>query len=338
MVTIKDVAKEANVAPSTVSRVISGHKSISENTSKKVKAVMRKLGYEPNVAARTLVTQKTKTIGLILKTASKEMTQNPFFTDVLMGISIACKKRAYSTIMTTAIESEELIAEVESLMKSKSIDGFIMLYSKENDPIIKLLKKNKFPFVVIGKQLQERDIIHIDNDNIEASELMTQFMIDKGHNHLAFIAEPDSYAVAIDRIEGFKRVCIKINVNEFHIFNARPERNEIMEVVKKMKEQEVFPSAIITSDSMLNINLLSALYHYNIRIPDDVMTATFNDSFINESASPPQTVVNIHPEYLGEEAGIAMIKLIEDPHIIKKNTIIPTEIIERASTKRQENV
>src|SRR5699024_276225 len=143
--------------------------------------------------------------------------------------------------------------------------------------------------------------------------------------------------------EGFKRVCIKNNVNEFHIFNARPERNEIMEVVKKMKEQEVFPSAIITSDSMLNINLLSALYHYNIRIPDDVMTATFNDSFINESfinesASPHQTVVNIHPEYLGEEAGIAMIKLIEDPHIIKKNTIIPTEIIERASTKRQENV
>lgn len=167
---------------------------------------------------------------------------------------------------------------------------------------------------------------------------MTQFMIDKGHNHLAFIAEPDSYAVAIDRIEGFKRVCLKNNVNEFHIFNARPERNEIMEVVKKMKEQEVFPSAIITSDSMLNINLLSALYHYNIRIPDDVMTATFNDSFINESASPPQTVVNIHPEYLGEKAGIAMIKLIEDPHIIKKNTIIPTEIIERTSTKRQENV
>lgn len=117
---------------------------------------------------------------------------------------------------------------------------------------------------------------------------MTQFMIDKGHNHLAFIAEPDSYAVAIDRIEGFKRVCLKNNVNEFHIFNARPERNEIMEVVKKMKEQEVFPSAIITSDSMLNINLLSVLYHYNIRIPDDVMTATFNDSFINESASPPQ--------------------------------------------------
>lgn len=144
MVTIKDVAKEANVAPSTVSRVISGHKSISEKTSKKVKAVMKQLGYQPNIAARTLVTQKSKTIGLILKSASKEMTQNPFFTDVLMGISIACKQREYSTIMTTSVEQADLLVEVENLIKSKSIDGFIMLYSKENDPVTQLLKNINF--------------------------------------------------------------------------------------------------------------------------------------------------------------------------------------------------
>ena len=144
MVTIKDVAKEANVAPSTVSRVISGHKSISDKTSKKVKAVMKQLGYQPNIAARTLVTQKSKTIGLILKSASKEMTQNPFFTDVLMGISIACKQREYSTIMTTSVEQADLLVEVENLIKSKSIDGFIMLYSKENDSVTQLLKNINF--------------------------------------------------------------------------------------------------------------------------------------------------------------------------------------------------
>lgn len=207
MVTIKDVAKEANVAPSTVSRVISGHKSISDKTSKKVKAVMKQLGYQPNIAARTLVTQKSKTIGLILKSASKEMTQNPFFTDVLMGISIACKQREYSTIMTTSVEQADLLVEVENLIKSKSIDGFIMLYSKENDSVTQLLKKYQFPFVVVGKQLGEREIIHIDNDNVEASQMITEFMIQKGHEHIAFIAEPDSYAVAIDRVEGFKKAC-----------------------------------------------------------------------------------------------------------------------------------
>lgn len=99
-----------------------------------------------------------------------------------------------------------------------------------------------------------------------------------------------------------------------------------------MKETATFPTAIITSDSMININLLSALYELNIRVPDEVMTATFNDSFINTFASPPQTVVNIYPEHLGEEAGIALIKLIENPNILRKNTIIPTDIIERKST------
>ncbi|WP_436896247.1 LacI family DNA-binding transcriptional regulator [Mammaliicoccus sciuri] len=332
MVTIKDVAKEANVAPSTVSRVISGHKSISEKTSKKVKAVMKQLGYQPNIAARTLVTQKSKTIGLILKSASKEMTQNPFFTDVLMGISIACKQREYSTIMTTSVEQADLLVEVENLIKSKSIDGFIMLYSKENDPVTQLLKKYQFPFVVVGKQLGEREIIHIDNDNVEASQMITEFMIQKGHKHLAFIAEPDSYAVALDRIEGFKKACDKHGIKQYEIYHANPNRDEILAIIKEMKESETFPTAIITSDSMININLLSALYELSIRVPDEVMTATFNDSFINTFASPPQTVVNIYPEHLGEEAGIALIKLIENPNILRKNTIIPTDIIERKST------
>lgn len=332
MVTIKDVAKEANVAPSTVSRVISGHKSISEKTSKKVKAVMKQLGYQPNIAARTLVTQKSKTIGLILKSASKEMTQNPFFTDVLMGISLACKQREYSTIMTTSVEQADLLIEVENLIKSKSIDGFIMLYSKEKDPVTQLLKKYQFPFVVVGKQLGEREIIHIDNDNVEASQMITEFMIQKGHEHLAFIAEPDSYAVALDRIEGFKKACDKHDINQYEIYHANPNRDEILAIIKEMKESAAFPTAIITSDSMININLLSALYELNIRVPDEVMTATFNDSFINTFASPPQTVVNIYPEHLGEEAGIALIKLIENPNILRKNTIIPTDIIERKST------
>ncbi|MBW0765068.1 MULTISPECIES: LacI family DNA-binding transcriptional regulator [Mammaliicoccus] len=332
MVTIKDVAKEANVAPSTVSRVISGHKSISDKTSKKVKAVMKQLGYQPNIAARTLVTQKSKTIGLILKSASKEMTQNPFFTDVLMGISIACKQREYSTIMTTSIEQADLLVEVENLIKSKSIDGFIMLYSKKNDPVTQLLKKYQFPFVVVGKQLGEREIIHIDNDNVEASQMITEFMIHKGHDHIAFIAEPDSYAVALDRVEGFKKACDKHSINQFEIYHANPNRDEILAIIKEMKETTTFPTAIITSDSMININLLSALYELNIRVPDEVMTATFNDSFINTFASPPQTVVNIYPEHLGEEAGIALIKLIENPNILRKNTVIPTEIIERKST------
>lgn len=335
MVTIKDVAKEAKVAPSTVSRVISGHPSISQETIKRVNKVMQQLGYEPNIAARTLVTQKTKTIGLILKSATKETTQNPFFTDVLMGISVACKRRGYSTIMTTSNEADILLKEVESLIKSKSIDGFIILYSKKDDMVIQLLKKYKIPFVIIGKEVQEKNVIHIDNDNIAASKELTQFIINKGHKDMVFIAEPDSYAVSLDRSEGFKIACEANDIKKYQVYHAVPNRNDLVEIIRDLKRKNRFPTAIITSDSMININLLSALYALNIRVPDDVVTATFNDSFLNECASPPQTVVDIHPEHLGEEAGISMIQLIENPNILRKNTIIPTKIIERTSTLRQ---
>ncbi|WP_275127462.1 LacI family DNA-binding transcriptional regulator [Staphylococcus haemolyticus] len=97
---MKDVAKEANVATSTVSRVIRNNAKISEATSNKVKAAMSKLGYIPNQAARTLITNKTMTIGLIQKSSTPEIRQNPFNSDVLNGINQACNVRGYSTRMT----------------------------------------------------------------------------------------------------------------------------------------------------------------------------------------------------------------------------------------------
>ncbi|QNR07181.1 LacI family DNA-binding transcriptional regulator [Macrococcoides canis] len=331
MVTIKDVAKKANVSPSTVSRVLSDSSAISIKTKKKVRKVMEEVGYTPNLSARYLATKQTKTILLVLKTASVEMRQNPFFTDVLISVSEVCKENGYSTIMTTSIDERALFDEVKNYIDSRMIDGIILLYSKQ-DKVTQYIKEKSFPFVVVGKPLNDNyPVMYVDNDNVLASAQMTQYMIGLGHKSLLFISEQGDYEVSKDRVKGFKKACLLNDIN-YGVVEGTLDKIKAKKLLGTIDISSY--SGIITSDSMMNLVILSVLYDMDIRVPNDIQTATFNDSFLSETACPSQTVVNIFPESLGKMAATNLIELLEDKNYPLYNVVIPTKIIERTSTKK----
>lgn len=332
LITIKDVAKAANVAPSTVSRVISGNNRISDTTRGKVLSVMKELGYQPNHAARTLVTKKSKTIGIIQKSGRNETRQNPFIIDVLSGIYKSCKAHGYATISTTNEQYENIELEVSHMISYHAVDGFILLYSKENDVIEQILTQQSMPYVVVGKPLLDKQIIHIDNNNVEASEQLTRYLLSLGHTKFLFLAERGNYEVVKDRIEGFTNV-LKQHTQKGLIEYFDMNYQSIKSYFHHLLTHNELPSVIITSDTMLNHIVLSVLYELQIRVPTDLQTATFNDSYLTEFAAPPQTAVNIHPDLLGESAGDAIIQLISGEHIVDFNKVIPTDIIKRVSTQ-----
>lgn len=330
MVTIKDVAKKADVSPSTVSRVLSDSSAISKKTKKKVRKVMEEVGYTPNLSARYLATKQTKTILLVLKTASVEMRQNPFFTDVLISVSEVCKDKGYSTIMTTSIDEHALFTEVKNYIDSRIIDGIILLYSKQ-DKVTQYIKEKSFPFIVVGKSLNDNyPVMYVDNDNVLASEQITQYMIGLGHKSLLFISEQGDYEVSKDRVRGFKKTCEIYDIN-YGVVEGTLDRVTAKKIIDTNDISSY--SGIITSDSMMNLVILSVLYDKDISVPNDIQTATFNDSFLSETACPSQTVVNIFPESLGKMAATNLIELLEDKKYPLYNVVIPTKIIERNSTK-----
>lgn len=330
MITIKDVAKKADVSPSTVSRVLSDSSAISKKTKKKVRKVMEEVGYTPNLSARYLATKQTKTILLVLKTASVEMRQNPFFTDVLISVSEVCKDKGYSTIMTTSIDEHALFTEVKNYIDSRIIDGIILLYSKQ-DKVTQYIKEKSFPFIVVGKSLNDNyPVMYVDNDNVLASEQITQYMIGLGHKSLLFISEQGDYEVSKDRVRGFKKTCEVYDIN-YGVVEGTLDRITAKKIIDTNDISSY--SGIITSDSMMNLVILSVLYDKDISVPNDIQTATFNDSFLSETACPSQTVVNIFPESLGKMAATNLIELLEDKNYPLYNVVIPTKIIERNSTK-----
>ena len=135
-VTIKDVAALAGVSPSTVSRTCKDHPSISRQTKEKVRQAMEKLGYEPNFQASSLATQNSRTIGIVLPPSRREAYENAFYLEAIRGISQFCNQKQYMNTVITGQDEEEIIQAIRTMVRNGLAEGLIVLYSREQDPIL----------------------------------------------------------------------------------------------------------------------------------------------------------------------------------------------------------
>lgn len=336
MVTIKDIAKRAGVAPSTVSRVIQDHKGISTSTKEKIRTIMDEMDYRPNLSARNLVLNSSHTIGIILKSEAHDAYENPFNNAVYNGVIEACRADGYSIISTTKNTEREILEEVKSLIRLRQVDGFIVMFSKIDNKVTDYLDSVKFPFVVVGKDInQNNDAVYIDNDNVSAAYQLTQLLIDKGIQDIRVVNDDDGFMVAKDRMKGFTDALRNNGLNsEECIIQVGSDIEDIHATLQDAFDKKR-PEGLVTFDGFLHAKVLAALYDLNIRVPDDLLTATFNDSPLTRFASPPQTTVDIHAADIGREAGKALIGLIQEPTKLKCNITLPIQVIERQSTRKE---
>lgn len=202
-VTIKDVAKAAGVSPSTVSRVISDSSSISVKTKKKVRTIMDELKYYPNMNARSLVSNSSRIIGLVLPNNTDTFYQNPFFPTVLRGMNDVADAENYSLLLSSGNTEEERLARIKAMAYGKQVDGLIFLYSKLNDKLASFLKEIDFPFVVIGTP-KAKHINSVDNDNEAMAKEATAHIIREGGRKIAFIGGDQTQNFVNLRYEGYK--------------------------------------------------------------------------------------------------------------------------------------
>ena len=202
-VTIKDVAKLAGVAPSTVTRVIQNKSTISEATKERVRSAMKELDYHPNLNARSLVSQSSQVIALVLPDESDVFFQNPFFPTVLRGISQVASDYGYAIQICTGANETHRLDQLKQMIYGKRVDGLIFLYSKLNDPLVDFCIQDKFPFLILGKATSPF-VSLVDNDNVKAAFDATEYFIKKGYQHIAFVGGNKELAVSQDRYKGYQ--------------------------------------------------------------------------------------------------------------------------------------
>ena len=333
-VTIKDVAKAANVSPSTVSRVIADSPRISEKTKKKVRKVMEELGYHPNFIARSLANQSTQVIGVVFPSSGNQAFQNPFFSEVLRGISEGAHKKHYGIQLTTGVTEEEIYQDVVRMVQGGRVDGIILLYSKVKDHVIDYLLEKDFPFVIVGKPYEKVDqITHVDNDNIEAAREATEYLLRLGHRRIGFIGGDENLMVTVTRLEGYKQALQKANIpirNEYIIHEDFLVSGGKQGVMKLLSLPEP-PTALIVTDDLMALGVLQSVLHSGLEVPGDLSVISFNNALIARLANPPLTSVDIRILDLGMEAVKQLIAKIENKNEPVKRVIIPHELIVHSS-------
>ena len=333
-VTIKDIARRANVATSTVSRVIQDSPKISEATKARVRKEMKALGYVPNFSAQSLANKMTQSMGIIMPEADVDDFQNPFFLESIRGISELANERNFTMAIVTAKTDEEILERVQMMSKTNRVDGYIVLYSKLKDPVIDYLHKEKIPYTVIGKPQQYvSETTHVDNDNLQAGKHVTQYLIQLGHEYIAYVGVDITRTVHKERVRGYQEALQEANIDadDRYILNTKFTKRDLELLFQRSNR----PTALIVGDDMHALTLQTMLSQMGISLPDECSLVSFNNLRLAEMMNPPLTSVDIDIFTLGYQAAKSLVEKILNPKEMTKHIIVPHRIVERASSIRR---
>ena len=337
-VTIKDVAALAGVSPSTVSRTCKDNPSISRETKERVRRAMAELGYEPSFpASEQAAGASNRMIGIILPPSSRETYENPFYLEIMRGISQFCNSRQYLNTVLTGQDDEEILTSIRNMVRLEQADGFILLYSRKDDAIAEYLYNEGLLYVLIGKAYQyANQTIYINNDNLLAGQEAAEYLLSLGHRRIGYLGSASSLFFAADRKAGYQAALLHhgLPVNPAYCVEVPSIPPEDISPIHALLEQPDRPTAIVVSDDILALVLVQLCRQLGLSVPDDLSVLSFNDSLFARLSVPQLTSINVNSFQLGIEAASQLINHIENPNLLAAKIIVPYSLSERDSCRK----
>jgi DNA-binding LacI/PurR family transcriptional regulator len=213
-VTIKDVAERAGVHSSTVSRVFAGHQTISQATRERVLAAAVELNFHPNAIAGALRTQRVSALGMVIPYRHEEFFLDPFFPEVVRGISTMICPKGYRLTLSGVEKSGDEPEAVMRLVRSHVVDGIIVQASRVGVDTTSLLREEGHPFVLLGRPLHDhQDINWVEIDALNGTREAVAHLLGLGHRCIAFIGGQAELVVTLDRLQGYRAALVTAGVS-----------------------------------------------------------------------------------------------------------------------------
>lgn len=318
-VTIKDVAKKAGVAISTVSSVINGnHRHVGPATREKVLVAVKELGYRPNAIARSMVKRATGTIGLVITDVL-----NPIFNEVDVGVEEVLVSEGYQILLANALNAAGEARAIETF-RSNQVDGFIFMSRSRYYPTNNFLslKTDNIPFVVINRELEDREINQVLLDDFGAGLISTQHLIRLGHTKIATIAGPlhdkPIWRSASERHRGWRQAMEENNlpIREDWIISGlytyEAGYNAIRQILQKRAESGEIPSAIFAANDTMAVGALKALHEAGLKLPHEMALVGVGDSPHLAYSYPALTTISMPVLEAGRVAARLLINWIKN--------------------------
>lgn len=334
--TIKDIAKMVGVNPSTVSRVINGTASISDETKNKIREAMEALNYHPNSNARSLVKGSTFTIGLVIDAKNSEAFSNDFFIRSVSAIEAVTQERGFNLLICSDRNQNDRNT-IETLIFEKKVDGLILPVSVVNCELVSLLKKYNFPFVIMGiPETLKNDTCWVDMDNALGGETAVSHLFKQGYKYPALLVEDENKMFEKNRIKGYQKAVKDHNPSSDGIlFECNLLRESLTKDIENFLNKNNEIDSFICTNNDVAFNALRVLKKLNKNVPTDFGIITFDNYPLAKYMDPPLSVIDVDTYKLGEEAAKMIFTIITESADLPESTLIPTKLITRESTKRK---
>jgi LacI family transcriptional regulator len=327
-VTMRDVAKKANVSIKTVSRVVNDQGEISEETRQRVLEVINTLGYRPNMIARGLVTQRTYTVGLIVPDIT-----NPFFPEVARGIQDIARANNYNVFLCNSDENLDEERRVFNSLVAQSVDGIIIFPTYKTEGNLESFAEQYRPIISINHALQHPNVGLVMVDNQAGARLAVDYLVSKGHTCLAMLTVVDSPSHITRRTQGFREALAAQGrtVNNDYILAGPPTLKSGHDMTVRLFEQHPEVTAIFAYNDLLALGALRACEELNRRVPADCAIIGFDDILLASMVSPALTTIRTDQYELGRQAMTLLLEMLNKPQATQTSIYLGVELVVRES-------
>lgn len=330
----QDIARLAKVSQATVSRVLAGDAKVDSKITERVRAVMQAHNYQPDVRARSLRSKRTGLIGMVIKRPHGGLNSDPFFANLIAEIMDFLDGEPYHLCLDVASDEESQVAIYDEMLRTRRVDGLILVESEARDERIQRLQDDAFPFVLLGNPWDTDRIWSVDNDNALASEMATRHLIDQGYQTIGMIAGPVGITVSEDRIQGYERA-IQGTGQRVRVWNSEFGSKAAKETALHALASNPAPDALVVLDDFMAMGVVQAARELGRQIPSDLGIVSFNNSHLCDLLECGLSSVSLNIDAIVRHACEQLIQAIngeegEDP--IRR--IVPTELHVRGSSQR----
>ena len=327
MVRILDVAEHAGLSVASVSRVLAGLPGVSEVTRQRVMASVEALGYRPNLAARRLRSRRTDTLGLIVSDI-----RNPYFMEVSRAVEDVAYANGMRVMLCNADEDPEKENFYLEMMRDENVAGVIL---SPTLPLLARYRQSDFPFpvVLVDRCEADTEADAVILDNADAAHRLVRHLVDAGHRRIVFFYGAAS-ATGRQRLQGYQEALASAGLTS--VTQAlKPTTDEAFAAMRQFQQGGApLPDAIVASSGLILLGLVQALHEANLRYPEDVALAGFDDMPWTRVVTPAITVV-AQPTYdIGRSAIELLLARIAQPEQAVRRIVLRGELLVRGSSGR----
>ncbi len=328
--TLRDVASEAGVHVSTVSRVLNDQAAsgrITQDTEERIREVARRLGYRRNTIARALRTGKTLVVGMVVPDVA-----NLYQAGITRGAGDVLYADGYSLILASTDDDQAHAKSQVSAMLGVQAEGLMYGVARKEDAVLAGIIDEGIPVVLFNRAAPDLRISAVLPDDHGGTRLAVEHLLSLGHRRIVHVGGPVDVSSTVNRLKAFEETLRVAHLTGSHHFTSRQNEEEGYRVTKTLLEERPDTTAVLAANDRLALGAIDAVRQSGRSCPEDVSAVGFNDMLYSDRFSPPLTTVRISQYELGARSARLLLETIADPGRVPETQLVSAQLVVRGST------